>query len=42
MADQIFSQGISKAHEPVGDGMRQQGAGQREANQTKDLEHVNE
>ena len=40
MTDQIFSQGIRKTHEPVGDGMSQQGTGQREANQTKDGEYV--
>ena len=40
MTDQIFSQGISKTHETVGDGMSQQGTGQREANQTKNLQHV--
>ena len=40
MTDQIFSQGISKARKPVGDGMSQQGTGQREANQTKHGEYV--
>ena len=38
--DQIFSQGISKTHEPVGDGMSQQGAGQRKTHQTKHAEYV--
>ena len=46
---QMFSQKIRKVPEPgscqptdsVGDGMSQQGTGQREANQTKDLKHVN-
>ena len=40
MTDEIFSQGISKAHKPIDDGMSQQGTGQREANQTKHGEYV--
>ena len=40
MTDQIFSQGISKTRKSIGDGMSQQGTGQREANQTKHGEYV--